>query len=263
MSPSEPSRKRKRTVPADEAPLAVTEEEVVRVLAHGKIEEQGLLPYSSNHSFLVLVSDDDLTLPGVYKPQRGESPLWDFEWGTLCKRETAAYVISSALGWGLVPPTVLRGGPRGLGSVQFYVDNDTDSHYFTVQSDARFAGSLRRLALFDYAINNADRKSGHCLIGVDQRLWAIDHGICFHVDYKLRTVIWEYSDQLIEPALCADLQALRLRLSNSEDPALCELDRLLSAEERAALLDRLQRLIETEHYPAPSPYRRNYPWPPV
>lgn len=263
MPPSKSSGKRQHDTTGDDAPIAVAEDEVVRILTYGKLEEQGLLPYSSNRSLLVLVTDGDLTLPGVYKPQRGESPLWDFEWGTLCKREAAAYIVSTALGWDLVPPTVLRGGPRGLGSVQFYVANDTDAHYFTVQPDARFAGFLRRLALFDYAINNADRKSGHCLVGTEQRLWAIDHGLCFHVDYKLRTVIWEYSDQPIEPALCDDLQALRRRLCDPQDPALCELDRLLSAAERAALIDRLDRLVQSEHYPAPSPYRRNYPWPPV
>ena len=139
--------------------------------------------------------------------------MWDFEWGTLCKRETAAYVLSRALGWDLVPPTVLREGNRGLGSVQFYVDHDGEAHYFTVYEDARYAESFRKLALFDFVVNNADRKSGHCLIGSDERIWAIDHGICFHAEYKLRTVIWEFSCEPIAAPLLADLTTLRSELT--------------------------------------------------
>jgi uncharacterized repeat protein (TIGR03843 family) len=157
--------------------IQLTEERVLDALHLGEIEEKGLLPYSSNHSFLVVVEQGDLALPAVYKPQRGETPLWDFEWGTLCKRETAAYVLSHALGWGIVPPTVLREGSRGLGSVQFFIEHDTEAHYFSAAEDARFNDSFRRLALFDFVVNNADRKSGHCLLGADGRVWAIDHGI--------------------------------------------------------------------------------------
>src|SRR5207237_1053768 len=113
-------------------PVHLLEAEVLATLMTGKIHERGLLPYSSNTSFLVVVDDGKRMLPAVYKPQRGENPLWDFEWGTLCQRETAAYVISSALGWQLVPPTVLREGTRGLGSIQFYIDHDANHHYFTV-----------------------------------------------------------------------------------------------------------------------------------
>ncbi len=145
--------------------LELLEDDVLETLRTGRVEEKGLLPYSSNTSFLVVVNDGRHTLPAVYKPQRGENPLWDFEWGTLCRRETAAYVISSALDWQLVPPTVLREGTHGLGSIQFYIDHDANAHYFTIQSDARFAKTLRQLTLFDFLINNADRKSGHCLIG--------------------------------------------------------------------------------------------------
>jgi uncharacterized repeat protein (TIGR03843 family) len=243
--------------------LALTEAEVVEALQKGKLEEQGLMPYSSNTSFLVFVRHQALTLPAVYKPQRGENPLWDFEWGTLCRRETAAYVISCALGWGLVPPTVLRSGTRGLGSVQFYVDHDADMHYFTVQADARFAQSLRQLTLFDFLINNADRKSGHCLIDDQQRLWAIDHGICFHTEYKLRTVIWEFSGEPLEEALLADLVALRQQVTDRTSPLLQQLCALLSEAEIAALLARLTLLIRSQEYPSPQAHRRNYPWPPV
>lgn len=243
--------------------IPLTEDQVLHTLATGVLKEKGLLPYSSNHSFLVTVADDELTLPAVYKPQRGENPLWDFEWGTLCKREAAAYVICRALGWQLVPPTVLREGTRGLGSVQFYIDHNAEEHYFTVQDDARFADSLRQLALFDFIVNNADRKSGHCLIGADERLWAIDHGICFHTEYKLRTVIWEFSGEPVDVELLADLKRLRQQLTDPERPVAQQLCRLLSEEERKAMLSRLQQLIRNAAYPAPQSHRRNYPWPPV
>lgn len=206
----------------EDAPVAIGRERALAILQRGKVAERGLLPYSSNHSFLVVVTEragerngeSRLALPAVYKPQRGESPLWDFEWGTLCKRERAAFLVSSALGWDLVPPTVLRSATRGLGSIQFYVDHEEEAHYFTVQHDARFADAFRRLALFDYITNNADRKSGHCLVGREGRLWAIDHGLTFHSEFKLRTVIWEFAAEPIEPELLEDLAALLSMLTN-------------------------------------------------
>lgn len=262
------TRARARTAAPTDEPIHVSETQVLDVLSRGKMVAQGLLPYSSNHSFLVTVTLDELALPAVYKPRRGENPLWDFEWGTLCLRETAAYTISSSLGWDLVPPTVLREGTHGIGSVQLFVPNDDSEHYFTVQADARFATALRRLALFDYVINNADRKSGHCLIAEahspqDKRLWAIDHGICFHNEYKLRTVVWEFSDEPIAPELLDDLARLAAEAADTAGPlgeALCE---LLNSEERRALLARTHTLLHTGHYPAPPPGRRNYPWPPI
>ncbi len=190
---------------AQETTVAVTVDQLLDVLSTGRVDPKGLLPYSSNYNFLVTVDGGDLQVPGVYKPQRGESPLWDFAQGTLCLRERAAFVVSDALGWELVPPTVLRDGPHGLGSVQFFVDADPNDHYFTVREDARHADSLRRCALFDVLINNADRKSGHCLLDGRHRLWAIDHGICFHQEHKLRTVIWEFAAEPIGPDLMADL----------------------------------------------------------
>ena len=256
-APSGPSPESSQSV------VRLTETDVLATLRHGRIQEKGLLPYSSNHSFLVVVAGERLSLPAVYKPQRGESPLWDFEWGSLCLRETAAYAISHALGWDLVPPTVLREGTRGLGSVQFYVDNDDEEHYFTVQEDALFTVALRRLALFDYVINNADRKSGHCLIGSDRRLWAIDHGICFHAEHKLRTVIWEFSREAIGAGDLHDLITLHQGLSAAGSDIADELRQLLSGSEYDAMLKRLARLIRTRIYPAPSPHRRNYPWPPI
>ena len=244
-------------------PIELTESQVLETLQHGVIEEKGLLPYSSNHSFLIVVAHGDLALPAVYKPQRGEAPLWDFEWGTLCKRETAAYAISQALGWGIVPPTVLREGSRGLGSVQFFVDHDSEAHYFTAAEDARFATTFRQLALFDFVINNADRKSGHCLLGRDGRVWAIDHGICFHSEYKLRTVIWEFSCEPIATNYLADLAGLRDALTAKTDPLGQRISRLVSPPEITAMRKRLDHLLRVRSYPAPSAQRRNYPWPPI
>ncbi len=244
-------------------PIQINEEIVLATLARGKMREQGVLPYSSNHSFLVTVTADDLTLPAVYKPQRGETPLYDFEWGTLCNREFVAFMISQVLGWDLVPPTVLRQGKHGLGSVQFYVEHDPNIHYFSVQDDARFADTVRRLALFDFICNNADRKSGHCLIGSDGRLWAIDHGLCFHTEYKLRSVIWEFSQEPIGEELLGDLHMLQQQIDQDDTVIAQQLCRLLNGGERTALCNRLNRLLMSEEFPAPHPQRRNYPWPPV
>jgi uncharacterized repeat protein (TIGR03843 family) len=240
-----------------------SEADLLQTLREGRIEERGLLPYSSNHSFLVVARRGSAVLPAVYKPQRGESPLWDFEWGTLCKREAAAYVVSRALTWNLVPPTVLRQSSRGLGSVQLYVEHDANEHYFTVQPDARFALALRKFALFDFVTNNADRKSGHCLVGSDQRLWAIDHGVCFHTDYKLRTVIWEFSGEEIPGALLDDLDELRMSLMRKDEEVTVELCRMLNDVEQRALLQRVQSLLKTRRFPSPLVQRRNYPWPPI
>jgi uncharacterized repeat protein (TIGR03843 family) len=244
-------------------PVPVSETQVLHALRTGKMKEKGLLPYSSNHNFLVVIDNGELELPAVYKPQRGENPLWDFDYGTLCLRETAAYVISQALAWQLVPPTVLRDGKHGLGSVQFYVDHDPNTHYFTIQDDARFATALRQLALFDFITNNADRKSGHCLVGTDERLWAIDHGLCFHSDFKVRTVIWEFSGQPLEPELTQALTELAEQLCTADSNVNNALGRLLNETERSALLQRLNNLLRQQIYPSPHPQRRNYPWPPV
>jgi len=243
--------------------IRLTEEQVLDAIRHGDMSEKGLLPYSSNHSFLVVVEQGDLTLPAVYKPQRGETPLWDFEWGTLCKRETAAYEVSRALDWGLVPPTVLRDGTRGIGSVQFFVDHDQEAHFFTAIEDARFTDTFRRLALFDFVVNNADRKSGHCLIGSDGRAWAIDHGICFHTEYKLRTVIWEFSCEPVGEALLTDLARLRDDLRNSSSAASRRLAPLVTGPELASMRRRIDLLLRTGAYPSPPAHRRNYPWPPI
>ena len=244
------------------------EDDILQALQNGSMTIEGLLPHSSNYSFLVQLECEDKQLSAVYKPQRGESPLWDFESGTLCAREVAAYLISAALGWCLVPPTVLRDGEYGIGSVQFYIEHDGNEHYFTFQEDARFADALRQLALFDFVVNNADRKSGHCLAGCSlggdgECLWAIDHGICFHTDYKLRTVIWEFSDERIEPEYLQALTVLHGDLLKETSQLHRHLSTLLNIDERLALVSRIDQLLTSESYPTPLSFTRNYPWPPV
>ena len=258
-----------------EQPAAPADGEILNALAQGQIEEKGLLPYSSNYTFLTTVHHQEHEIPAVYKPRRGENPLWDFTPGTLCQRETAAFVVSEALGWSLVPPTVLRDGPRGPGSIQFFIECDPDIHYFNMREDARYAPALRRLTLFDYLINNADRKAGHCLYGNLRRfsiaggwgeaarahMWAIDHGICFHHQYKLRTVIWEFAGEPIEQRLIADLESLQHLVDT--DPVRSTLELLLSAPELDALRRRIRELLTACEYPLPPAHQRNYPWPPI
>jgi uncharacterized repeat protein (TIGR03843 family) len=220
-----------------------------------------MMPWSSNYTLLVTVRDGDLQGLAVYKPRRGERPLWDFPRGTLCQREFAAFLLSEALGWSLVPPTVLRDGPYGYGSVQLYIDCDQDAHLFTMQKEGGYEDQLARLAAFDILSNNADRKSGHCLKGTDGRLWAIDHGICFHAEPKLRTVLWDYAGEPICAEIMADLRALREDIRNG-GRFIRALEGLLAPEEVRAFRRRLDRLIETGCYPDPGA-ARHIPWPPV
>ncbi|ABQ88449.1 SCO1664 family protein [Roseiflexus sp. RS-1] len=235
--------------------------DVLALLAKGEMEVQGMMPWSSNYTLLVTVRDGDLQGLAVYKPRRGERPLWDFPRGTLCQREFAAFLLSEALGWSLVPPTVLRDGPYGYGSVQLYIDCDQDAHLFTMQKEGGYEDQLARLAAFDILSNNADRKSGHCLKGTDGRLWAIDHGICFHAEPKLRTVLWDYAGEPICEEIMADLRALREDVRNGRR-FIRALEGLLAPEEVRAFRRRLDRLIETGCYPDPGA-ARHIPWPPV
>jgi uncharacterized repeat protein (TIGR03843 family) len=239
--------------------VALTQEHILRILSDGEIEVEGLIPWSSNATLLVTVRDDDLSLLAVYKPQRGERPLWDFSYGTLGMREVAAYLVSAALGWGLVPPTVLREGPHGLGSVQLFVHAQEDEHFFTIQEDESYAGDLKRLAAFDIVANNADRKSGHCLVEQNGHLWAIDNALTFHAEPKLRTVIWDFADQPLPADILADLTALQDELAG-HTPLRQALEDLLSRSEMAALRRRVRRLIQAGCFPEPGP-GRPVPWP--
>jgi uncharacterized repeat protein (TIGR03843 family) len=161
------------------------------LLEHGELEVLGRMPWSSNATYLCEVRCDDDVMRAIYKPRRGERPLWDFPSG-LDHREVAAYELSEALGWGLVPRTILRDGPLGSGSVQAFVDADFEQHYFTLYEDESTHGALRAMCAFDLIGNNTDRKSGHVLLGLDGHIVGIDHGLMFHHEFKLRTVIWEF-----------------------------------------------------------------------
>ena len=212
------------------------------------------MPWSSNGTFLVTVTDGDTTVPAIYKPARGERPLWDFPDG-LYRREVAAYELATALGWQIVPPTVEVGeAPLGPGSVQAFVDADFEQHYFTLLEAEEHHRALKRMATFDVLANNADRKSGHCLVDAQGRIWGIDHGLCFHVQPKLRTVIWDFAGEPVEEA---DLAAVD-RLSVEGLPS--SLEALLHPEECRALLSRARHLLRDRRLPQPLS-DRPYPWP--
>lgn len=234
--------------------------EVLALLREGTLESVQELPWSSNYTFLARVQRGEQEALAVYKPRRGERPLWDFPAGTLYRREVAAWLLSDALGWHLVPPTVVRQGEHGVGMVQLWVEHDPEQHFFTFREP--WPEQLTRIALFDVVANNADRKGGHCLRDESGRIWAIDHGICFHEEPKLRTVIWEVAGQPIPPPLLADLESLFQRLRANEPPA-AELQRLLTAREFAALLARIAALLDTRTFPLPPADRRYVPWPMV
>ncbi|HEX6230196.1 MAG TPA: SCO1664 family protein, partial [Actinomycetota bacterium] len=222
------------------------------------LELLGLLPRSTNYTFLARVTDGDEQALVVYKPRAGEAPLWDFPEGTLCLREVAAFVLAEALGWPRVPPTVLRDGPRGPGSAQLFVEFDPREHFFTMQDER--PDEFRRIALFDVVANNADRKSGHCLLSSGGEVFSVDHGVCFHVEPKLRTVIWDFADEPIPQGVLGDLRALRARLGSGSLRAT--LAGLLSSDEVAAVGRRLDALVATGRFPHPGP-GRPYPWPVV
>ena len=238
--------------------LELTPDDVAAVLLHGEIELVGRMRYSSNGAFLVQSTVDGVTVPAVYKPRRGERPLWDFPEGTLCNREVAAYEVARALGWPPVPPTILRDGPEGIGSVQLFVEHDRGEHYFTLEDD--HTDDFRRVAAFDAVINNADRKAGHCLLADDGVIYLVDHGVSFSVERKLRTVIWEYAGEPLPGPLCEDLTALVADVRSG--PLGSRLRGLLTEPEVAATARRAERLVASGRFPAPGPGRA-YPWPPV
>lgn len=236
-------------------PPPAGDDRVLELLATGSIEVVGRIP-SSNLCLLVEVADGEGSEFAVYKPEAGERPLWDFDAG-LHRRERAAYVLSEWLGWGLVPPTVLRtDGPVGVGSLQRYVDADTGVHYFSLDPNhPDLAAPLRAMAVFDAVANNADRKAGHVLLDPEGRIWGIDHGLCFAAPVKLRTVIWDFADEPIPDALIEGL----LRLA---EDAPTELDELIEPQERDALQARARLLARTGRFPVDHTGRR-IPWPMV
>jgi len=230
-----------------------------RLLRDGRIKPRGLMPDCSNYTYLAQVrGNDGAETMAVYKPAQGETPLDDFPDGTLGKREVAAYLVSAALGWKLVPLTVYRQhGPHGPGSLQRFIVADLREHYFSMMP-AR-ASNFRAMAAFDVIVNNADRKSGHCLLDGEGHIWGVDNGLTFHPLPKLRTVIWEFGGEEIPANLRQDAQRLAGELLTGE-PWVKDLSLLISGPEIRALAQRARRVADEGRYPEPSS-RWAYPWP--
>lgn len=230
--------------------------DAVAVLAEGDLRVVGRLTGASNFTFLVEASDGRGTVPAVYKPRDGEAPLWDFPPGTLYLREVAAFRLSQALGWPAVPATVVREGPHGPGAVQAFVEADPGAHFFTLRQS--HPDDFRRIAAFDVVAANADRKGGHCLLGRDGRIWAIDHGLCFGTMAPLRTVIWDFAGEPLPPALRDDVARTAEGLRSG--PLRSDLLELLSLPEVDAAAGRAERLVDEGAFPLPGP-GRSHPWP--
>jgi len=232
-------------------------DDVLRLLREGALEVEGRLVDASNATLYCSATLDDVTAAVVYKPVRGERPLWDFPDGTLAGREVAAYLVSSTTGWDVVPPTVMRDGPFGPGMCQLWVHVDeTVDLAALARSDHP---DLRRMAVFDAVVNNADRKGGHLLPREDGRVQGVDHGICFSAEDKLRTLLWQWRGQRLTPEAVEVLSSLRAQLEGPLGEALHE---LLAVAEVRATVRRVERLLSTRRHPHPSEDWPAIPWPP-
>lgn len=236
--------------------------ELQPAFAQGQVELKGQFTLGSNYTFLVEIAHAGQIYPAVYKPVRGEQPLWDFAENSLAGREVATYLVSQALGWELVPYTCLRAdAPLGPGSLQEYIEYNPNYHYFNFKPADK--ERLRPLALFDHLINNADRKGSHIFFEKSTRhLYAIDHGLCFHSDDKLRTVIWDFAGQTIPADLRSALEKLRAEL---QPPASLSttLPAYLNPQEISALDLRAAALLDAGTFPQPPQDRRAFPYPPL
>ena len=233
-----------------------TDEQLWRLLCDGGIEGGALVPWGSNYTYYVTLKLDGLEQLAVYKPRKGEAPLFDFPSGTLYLREYAAYLVSEWLGWKLVPHTVIRNGPYGPGTVQQYVEAEGAPHVYSLGPEE--ADQLRQLVVFDLLVNNADRKPAHCFKGPGHKVWAIDHGLTFHARSKLRTVIWDFCGEEIPPAILRDLEAAR-RDEERVRTLSGQLEPLLAQHEIEALWRRYDGLLQRGVYPQLDP-RYNIPY---
>nr|WP_280517310.1 SCO1664 family protein [Catellatospora sp. TT07R-123] len=250
--------------------------ELGRLLRDADMEIEGRLVEASNTTLRVILTADGHTFRAVYKPVRGERPLWDFPHGTLAAREVAAYAVSDALGWDIVPTTVMRDGPLGPGSCQLWLDEVTEPPVDFVPADELPRGwlpiaaaeddagrpyllahaddpGLARMAVFDAIVNNADRKGGHVLATPDRRLYGVDHGICFHTEDKLRTVLWGFAGRALAPDVAVALRGFDAGI----------LSDLLAAAEVEALQTRVKHLVADGTLPQPPDDRHAIPWPPI
>lgn len=229
----------------------------MKILEVGEITVEGRLVDASNATLFVEISDGTTRVKAIYKPVAGERPLWDFPDGNLASRERAAYLVDQALGFKHIPLTILRDGPFGFGMVQRWIDVDEE-----IDLELHFRKDdpqLREVALLDAVINNTDRKIGHLLPDSQGHLYVCDHGVTFHVDDKLRTVLWQWAGQQINEIEINSLQHL-IRLIDNGD--LEELNSLLTEEEITALIIRINSLIATKTFPEPNPEWPHIPWPP-
>jgi uncharacterized repeat protein (TIGR03843 family) len=224
------------------------------LLANAELVVEGRMPWSSNATFLVnLIVDGDQVAQAIYKPHKGERPLWDFPSG-LYQREVAAWRLNHHLGFGRVPPTIVRDGPFGVGSLQLFKASNFEEHYFTVhEQQPELHDQFREICAFDLLSNNTDRKSGHCLLGLDGNVWAIDHGLCFAAEFKLRTVIWEFAGEDIPEAFLPAIERIARSLP-------FDLAALLDDDESEALMKRAAKVIDRPVFPH-DPTGRRYPWP--
>jgi uncharacterized repeat protein (TIGR03843 family) len=231
------------------------ESQIQLALQNGEYKLKGQFMLGSNYTFLVDVEYEDKIYPAVYKPSRGEQPLWDFPEHTLALREIAAYQLSETLGLHIVPFTTYRDdGPYGAGSLQQFIEYDIEYHYFNFSQEDK--QKLRPIVFFDLLINNADRKGGHVFFEKEtNKLYAIDHGICFHHEDKLRTVLWDFANQPIP-----DEYLTPLSQASTWSPLL---EPYLNPEEISALIQRAEKLCNSKIFPRPIGGRRAYPYPPI
>jgi uncharacterized repeat protein (TIGR03843 family) len=249
---SEPVLKAVQTFP-------VHDEDAHRLLREGRIEVEGRLVEATNMTLYCSLTLGGRTAACVYKPVRGERPLWDFPDGTLAAREVAAFEVSQATGWGIVPPTVYRDGPFGPGMCQLWIDTEHEIDLMRLVR-SRHPG-LRRMAVFDAVVNNADRKGGHLLPLPDGHVYGVDHGVCFAADDKLRTVLWQWRGKPLAPEAAVVLARLARDLESGELGR--RLRQLLTLAEVEATWTRVRRLLDTGVHPLPSEEWPAIPWPPI
>ncbi len=241
--------------------LGLDQKTIIHALQKGEIDILGQPLAGSNSTLFVACKLNEILLNAIYKPEQGEMPLWDFPLHTLTRREVAAYLISLLLGWNFVPPTVLRSqnSPYGSGSLQLFIPHNAAINYFNLPE--RNIGTLQKIALFDFIINNADRKGGHLLWDETGKIWLIDHGVCFHSEYKLRTIIWEFANQPIPENLLQNLAELINKLTEERLSVVKKFNKLLSSIEIQMVIRRAEILCNAKVFPAPDQDRRPYPWP--
>jgi uncharacterized repeat protein (TIGR03843 family) len=247
--------------PAEELPgqaeIVVDVDRALHLLRDGELEVIGRLVDASNTTLYCTVELDGVRAPCVHKPIAGERPLWDFPEGTLSDREVAAFAVSEATGWAIVPPTVMRDGPFGRGMCQLWIDVDESFDLVALARSDR--DEIRRIAVLDAVINNADRKGGHLLPTVDGHVYGVDHGVCFSIDEKLRTLLWQWRGRPLADDAIETLQRLDRDLQGTLGTRLCE---LLTPAEVNATRRRVKRLLSTGRHPMPSDDWPPIPWPP-